>query len=299
MPKIKNMFKQAERMLVSQYLSLTSKHAKSETGAKNIHSISTLTRYKQALGQAGKWAHQNHGIARLNQLSPETARDYLRHRVEQGIGQKQLDNDRAAMQFVVGNLDRIKADHQSKLESRAYTKEQAERIADRQSERNCLASKIAYDAGLRAHELLTLRRIDEATPSNARQWRSDLFQGRSGDVYVVKGKGGLSRQVLISHELSRQLEARRFNEPQAVKDRGINYQARYDIGGGNAWSKSFSKASMTELGRSNGAHGLRHAYAQDRLDQLHKLGYSTQDAKQIISQELGHFRESVVAIYLR
>lgn len=115
----------------------------------------------------------------------------------------------------------------------------------------------------------------------------------------MTGKGGLSREVLISHGLSRQLEARRLDRVLTVRDRGINYQVHYDIGGGNGWSKSFSKTSMTELGRSNGAHGLRHAYAQDRLDQLHRLGYSTQDAKQIISQELGHFRESVVALYLR
>lgn len=49
-------------------------------------------------------------------------------------------------------------------------------------------------------------------------------------------------------------------------------------------------AQKTELGFSHGAHGLRHGYAQSRLATLRELGLSDKDAKQIISQEMGHFR---------
>ena len=41
------------------------------------------------------------------------------------------------------------------------TTEQAKAISLRQTERNQLATQIAYAAGLRAHELLTLAKSDE------------------------------------------------------------------------------------------------------------------------------------------
>ncbi len=55
--------------------------------------------------------------------------------------------------------------------------------------------------------------------------------------------------------------ARRLESGRVVTDRGITYRQHYDIGGGNAWSKSFSETSSRALGWSHGAHGLRHSYA--------------------------------------
>jgi len=295
------MEKQAEKVLRSRFLDLSSRHAaKSNEGSTGkIHSLSTFHRYNQALGQAGKWMRLKHGLSKIDKMTPDLAKAYLEYRRTEGIGQKQLDNDRNAMQFMTGKLDRVMSDQKPNLESRAYSRDEAERIAVRQSDRNSLATRIAHDAGLRAHELLTLQPADEAGPTHARQWRSDLFQGRTGVRYVVTGKGGLFREVLLSDELSKALEDRRLDEPRCVSDRGIHYEVRYDVSGGQRWSKSFSKRSMTELGHSKGAHGLRHGYAQSRLDTLRERGLSDKDAKQIISQELGHFREQIVEIYLR
>ena len=295
----KNMFKQAGSLLRARHLELSPKIDVKASDVPKIRSISTLERYKQALGQAGQWARQTHGITRLRQLTPDLAKAYLEARIEAGIGQKQLDNDRAAMQFVVGKLERLKSNITRELEPRAYTGRQAERIARRQHPHNALATRIAYNAGLRAHELLTLRRASEAAPTKGDQWRHDLFKGRSGERYVVSGKGGLTRQIMIDSDLASALEARRLATPAIVTDRRVYYRSRYDIGGGHRWSKSFSVASKRELGWSTGGHGLRHAHAQARLDHLTASGYSVKDAKQLVSQELGHFRASIVTTYLR
>ncbi len=299
MPKIKDMHQQADRLLGSRNLELGEKTQQSHDGAETIRSRSTFHRYKQALGQAGKWAYQHYGMKRLDHLTPEIAKAYLQQRVKDGIGQKQLHNDRRAMEFVVGKLDRAKAEKPQKLEPRAYTPKQAERIATRQTSHNSLATKVAYNAGLRAHELLTLRRADEGSPSTSRKWRDDRFHGREGERYLVTGKGGLVRQVMINPVLARELETRRLDTPMTIKDRGINYPVRYHIGGGNAWSKSFGQVSVRELGWSEGAHGLRHGHAQDRFEKLLDLGYHPKDAKGVLSQELGHFRYYVVDTYLR
>ena len=115
----------------------------------------------------------------------------------------------------------------------------------------------------------------------------------------MTGKGGLRREVLIPREIAIQLEARRLDTVRVVTDRGISYRQYYDIGGGNAWSKSFSEASSRILGWSHGAHGLRHSYAQERMRELLALGKPYYSARVIVSQELGHFRGDIVEVYLR
>ena len=187
---------QANRMLGKRFLDLGSRHAaKQAAGLKGnastgfIHSIATLRKHEFALKKAGEWLEQTFGVTRLDMISKEQAVAYLAHR--QGkVGQKQLDADRLALQFCrkVGDLARIKTDRIETKSGRAYTPGQVARIAERQSEHNGLATRIAYNAGLRAHELKTLRPIDQGKPSAHREWRPDRFLGRTGTRYLVVGK---------------------------------------------------------------------------------------------------------------
>lgn len=87
--------------------------------------------------------------------------------------------------------------------------------------------------------------------------------------------------------------------PREITDRGITYTQHYDLGGGNAWSHAFGRASTRVLGYSTGAHGLRHGYAQARLNELQGRGMTYRAALGIVSQEMGHFREDITEVYLR
>ena len=303
--KGKPMAEQA-RNLLKGHLALDSRHAaKKAAGVKGgrstgkIHSVATFNKYAGTLKNAGEWLKAEHKVRHLDKVTPEQAQAYLEHRQASGIGQKQLDADRNALQFITGKLDLVKAHKPQVLPPRAYSAEQVRLVASRQTERNALSTELVYRTGLRAHELLTLRARDEADPFAHRSWHADRFQGRDGVRYIVTGKGGLTREILIPHELARRLEQRRLDEPRTMTDRGIRYQSHYDINGGLAWSKSFSKASTTALARSAGGHGLRHSYAQERLSELQARYHSYKEAKLIVSQELGHFREDVVNAYLR
>lgn len=298
---------QANRMLGKRFLELGSRHATKQamglTGNAStgkIHSMGTFKKYEFALKKAGQWIEQHFGVTRIDAITKQQAQAYLDHRQAE-VGQKQLDADRLALRFCkhVGEIDRIKTERSASKSGRAYTPRQIEMIAARQADHNAIATRIAYNAGLRAHELQTLRRADEMTPSPHREWRQDRFLGRDGERYLVTGKGGLVREVMIDHQLARDLETRRLDEPRTVKDREISYQAHYNIGGGAAWSKAVSVAARRELGWSTGAHGLRHSYAQERMNELQANGYTYKDAKLVLSQELGHFREDVVNAYLR
>ena len=218
----------------------------------------------------------------------------------QSIGQKLLDQERQSIQLHLGiQLPVIHSELTQVLKSRAYTPEQVKAIAQSQTEKHRLATQIAYAAGLRAHELLTLQPIKNRAASEHRQWSSQRFVGKKGEIYTVIGKGGLIREVLIPSELANILETKRLENPILIKDRTINYIQYYAIGGGKNWSNSFSAASKRLLGWSHGAHGLRHSYAQQRMNELQQLGFLYPDALAIVSQTLGHFRPEITEVYLR
>ena len=275
----------------------TARHDNPDEG--KIHSIGTERAYEQALTGLADWMRENSNIGSLRDLDKETARNYLEERAED-VGQKTLDLDRQAINAFLGiNLERIESEKEALLTSRAYTQDQTRMVADAQTASHALATELAATAGLRAHELLTLRPASERPADTHREYRDDRFNGREGQIYTTEGKGGLCREVMVPHDLAGRLEATRLEQPRTVYDRGIKYQQHYDIGGGKRWSDSFSKASERALGWSTGAHGLRHTYAQERVLELQRQHYSFDDAKLVVSQEMGHFRADIIDTYLR
>ncbi len=271
-----------------------------------IASVGTVRAYESALRQVATTL-AGRGET-LREITPERAQSYLQERA-QVVGQKTLDQTRQAIQCMMQNyshqLERgeklpvVKSTLEQKLESRAYTPAQIEAVAAHQTPKNALATEIAYAAGLRAHELTTLRRIEERTPDH-RPAHPEKFAGREGAHYVTTGKGGLCREVVIPHELAARLEERRLEKPEMIVDRKIIYEKQYDIGYGQAFSQSFSSASQRALGWSEGAHGERHAYAQERMAELRgKQGLDREHAKSVVAQELGHFRPETTEVYLR
>lgn len=292
------------------------KFAKAETQAASvinalqrsgaIQSLRTADNYRQALTQVCRFV-KSERLGSLRDLTPEQAISYLEMRGEE-VGQKTLDQERhaiqAMMQHLTNKLDvkahlpSVKSDYQQILTSRSYTTQQVAMVAEAQRDMNSLSTQIAHAAGLRGHELLTLRRIEERDPSS-RPALAEKFQGREGERYTVKGKGGLVREVCIPKHLAQQLEARRLESPIKVTDRTVHYAQHYDINGGKKWSSSFTQASNRALGWSTGAHGLRHSYAQERMHELQSAGMNRNLALEVVSQEMGHFRPEITETYLR
>lgn len=244
-------------------------------------------------------------------ISPQQAMDYLQDRALE-VSQSTLDMERQALTMMFRHvthqldpehsLERVFVPAPEELEARAYTQEQVSLILERQTDRNALATEIAHAAGLRAHELLTLNH-PTIQPADFRDKQPEArelkFEGREGVVYTVVGKGGLVREVMLPMDLAQRLEESRLSEPVTVYDRRIEYQCHYDVGGGRSWSQSFSSASERALGWSSGAHGLRHSYAQERMEELQSAGYTREISLAIVSQEMGHFRPDITEVYLR
>lgn len=296
MPSFRKPKAQAERAVQAMLRIGSARHTNRQD--QKIHSLGTKRNTIQALTRVTEWIQKNR-LGDLRSLTKERAIQYLEERSEE-VGQKMLNQERQAIQKHLNlSLPVIQSELTQVQKSRAYTARQIGLIADAQSEKNKLATKIAYAAGLRAHELLTLQRKEERSASTHRTWSADRFIGRSGEVYTVVGKGGLIREVLIPAELALALENKHLATPKKTKDRDIDYMQHYNINGGVTWSSSFSAASKRVLTWSNGAHGVRHSYAQERLEELKLHHYVHEDALGIVSQEMGHFRSKITKIYLR
>jgi len=281
------------------------RHANKDDG--KIHSVGTARQYEQIFKNVAAWLDAK-GYKTLNIITADQSNEYLAER-STDIAQKQLNNERRALELHLRHmqknpgikLDRIKSEVEIIQRSRAYTVDQVDLVQRTMTERTALSTQIALAAGLRASELLTLRRSEERSPSTHRTWSDKLYAGgREGwSRYTVKGKGGLVREVRLPTALANQLEGRRLDTPVAVKDRGVNHEKHYDLSGGNAFSAQFSTAAKKMLGWSEGAHGLRHTYAQRRIDELRDNGHHYPAALAIVSQELGHFRPEITEVYLR
>ena len=298
MPSFRSAKAQAAHAVSSKIALGASRHDNKDDGL--IHAVRTAQAYKGALTGYTEFLQDNR-LGDLKSATAETAQMYLAERQEARLSQKTLDQDRQAIQcHLAQKLDRVQALEKTALSTRSYTRDQVREIASNQSGRNSLATQITHAAGLRASELNTLRPVSERPASTHRTWSADRFTGRSGERYTVAGKGGLIREVLIPHELAVRLEATRIaGGPVPVTDRGVHGEKYYNIGGGKNWSTSFSRVSENRLGWSNGGHGLRHSYAQQRMGELQGGGFQYELALATVAQELGHFSPSTTEAYLR
>ena len=180
MPSFRKAADQADRMIRRSLALKTKRHDNRDDG--KIHSRGTARAYQQALTGAATWLQEKANNQALERMTVEQAHQYLQERRET-VRQKTLDLDRQALQILpqIGKLDRIESRlDPSPLEigGRAYTSVQVQMVAAAQSERHALATEIAHAAGLRGHELLTLRRADEQAASTHRKWSAERFEGR-------------------------------------------------------------------------------------------------------------------------
>jgi len=298
---------QAQKIFLSHYNGLGI--AKNSASKPLIHSVNLMNKSIQMVAKVSKEL----GVKRVNNISVKKASRYFEGLVEQGVVKSHILAQRLAVEralsairktdikISINNLEKATEKAELAIKSRVYTSKEIAIIAKNQEQHNKLATIVAYYAGLRAKELLTLVKKSDTNrqPSSSRIWSKNRFKGIEGTVFLVTGKGGLTREVIIPNHIAATLEKVKLHQPREVIDRGTKYLQHYDIGGGQSWSQSFSEQSREQLGYSLGGHSVRHMYAQKRIKNNQSRKMNLENAKFIVSQELGHFRPTVTNTYLR
>lgn len=274
-------------------------------------SIGTQNTYRDCLRVFCDFIKENQ-LGDLKNVTRDVVNRFLAHK-EATVGQKTCEKYKQALQAFLrarGDLDKtqtlppVHSAEPQNLSRRAYTAAQVQMIQAHLTKSLAFSTELSYRCGLRAHELLTIRRIDEKRPDrrfhkNGTEKKTPWkFADRDGEPYVVTGKGGLTREIRIPSDLAERLEKLRLPKARRVTDRGIYYRQDYDLTGGKRFTDCFRRASIRALGWSTGAHGLRHSYAQERLREL-QFHCNYELSKETVSQEMGHFRPDITDAYLR
>lgn len=271
-----------------------------------------LTRFAMYLAQSGntlRSATQESAIGFLETLSAmkmaQSTINLYRQAIEAMFKAMGKDEEISPMMRVMAQVEKSK---RHKRIRGAYTKVQIDLICTHLSERYALATRILYETGMRAEEILTLRPRTERVPEEGLDGsdglvalpRNQLFGKENCVPYTVvnkqfagvgKRKEGtrkaVRREVWIPIGLSKELETYRRPEPVVVSDLGNKMESLYTIQGGTRLTHAFSVASQRALGWSRGITGMLCTYAQNRADFLTEtLSYAT--ALEIITVEMGN-----------
>jgi len=182
----------------------------------------------------------------------------------------------------------VEAEPVMMVTSNPYTAEQVSAIVEQQVTRNKLATRLAFETGVKAGEIASLRpplfRAVEGEILHAK----GLFAGLENIViYTVENGRHVSRRIAVSKTLAEDLEASRLARPMEMREGKKSLKCFYDIGSGHAWVKSIAEASYSALGLTYGTQGLRHAYIHRRAQALARLGFGPSDRVAIIAIETG------------
>jgi len=177
--------------------------------------------------------------------------------------------------------------------SRAYTADQIRLVQCLLAPAARLATVVMVESGCRVEDLATLCPAAERPLSNARldQLRPDRFSGREAwPRFTFIGKGGHEYLSSVRPETARSLESIRLETPRDFIHRGLEHSTKqyYALPAGNPLSQQWTRASHHALGYSHGIHGLRHTFAQQRMDELTRSGITWSLALERTSQLMGH-----------
>jgi integrase len=290
----------AERLVQKSLALGLSRHEYPELVKAKVTSVMTADAHASALTQFAKHLIAERG-KHLKNASSSDAKEYL-EKIALSKKQSTVSLSRQAINLhllplqpathVVSALSTVPV-------NRAYSSPQIKLLCDAASQSLALSIGLAYSAGLRAMELVSIGPSNERFSSN-RNWDEKRFWGRKHYIaFIVHGKGGLHREVRAEPELAERLMALRRLSPISVSNRHARLVSHFDLIGGHDFSIQFTRLSNDALGFSHGAHGLRHSYAQLRLHELLCLGLSIDEAIKVVSQEMGHFAIKNTMAYLR
>jgi len=240
-----------------------------ESGHKvstKLHSVKSIINLRRELTDLAAYAKVEHGVGKIDKIDASIVRSWI---AGKDIGYRTASN-------YLSNLNKI-ADHlsisrQEVAEIRQELSPQLPRPAkDRRSykhldrlqvaERSMPAMRLQRDYGLRA---------GAATHIN-------LDKQLHGNVLRYQEKGGKWSKKVLDKDLVSQLHKNAQNGLYSVNYKTYTRDLRQGIENlGEEW---------------HGTHGLRHSYAQRRLEEGATLAE--------VSAEMGHVREEITLAYLR
>lgn len=270
-------------------------------GAKTSHDINATigitswASYDKFCSQTkvfASWCFGN-GCNNINQIKPEHVTGFLSALVDRGYARNTVQGYAAAINKMAVMLDRgltgtgTRADKWSKAidtvradintcvqkdtTTRAYADPQAI-VAAMPDDRLQLCASMQLDHGLR---------IADATKINAHNISAD-----DKFLTVANSKNGQDITIALRPGEADHIRA-------IADDKGMVSVKQSE------YRAALSKACADTGQAYTGSHGLRHNYAQHRMDELTNSGMSYSKALDQTASEMGHHRSEITTVYLR
>jgi site-specific recombinase XerD len=238
-----------------------------------FHSYKSLDNARRDLMNLGKFAKEEFGIKDMRQIDQEVAREWI---YQKDVTARTASNYLSEIMKVREHFS-IKAEEIADLRQEFHqnlpkTREKAQmtrsyknldKVAGIINQRSKIAYELQYKHGLR---------VKEATHINVKKQMT-------GNILQVQAKGGKPVIVEISKELEKEIRE------YAKEHKGV-----YEIDR-STYARDLRSAIEEAGNKWNGTHGMRHSYAQNKLEE----GYT----KAEVSEAMGHVREEITNVYLR
>jgi hypothetical protein len=254
-----------------------------------ITSYATLHKFQGNVEKFGSWCFDN-GINNINQIKPEHVAGFISELCEREYAKSTVQGYCASIEKFAEVMDRVApcmtprsetwheaiqsckaeiADCPVNNEPRAYADPNA-MIDALDSPQLQLVATMQLEYGLR---------IADATKLDAGKIEGNILT-------VENSKNGQDLKVELRPET-----IEKINE-LADPDGKISIKQ-------SVYRSELKEACESTGQKWNGTHGLRHNYAQDRMDTLTNEGKSWTEALYIVSEEMGHHRVDITLTYLR
>ncbi|MCX8021354.1 MAG: tyrosine-type recombinase/integrase [Syntrophorhabdaceae bacterium] len=255
----------------------------------NIYSYKTADRYRDIAKDLLKYVKENFRIKDIEKLDNPHVISFLQYKIDSGCSKTTMHLYCSAIEKLEVALNRYselnhlgtiyhfdltsireqmqKMEKDLKVRSYDDPKNILNQIPDVKFQ---VAAILQYEAGLRISEAIHIR-------------EGQLKKIKDGFSLEIKGKGGKLREVKISKALGEAI--------LLLMEDGLFQIDR------NKYSSALKKACYETGQRWHGSHGLRHNYGQEKY--LHYALQDPENAKQMVSKDLGHNRENITNTYLR
>lgn len=278
-----------------------------EVGKKTgVHSFKTKETYLTPWRGVLSHAKENFGVKDIEKITGDHVRSYLLSKIDERVSKSTFKTYASAMQKLEVALNRFNDSNESfhgKIDynftqdindvrelgrdlapfagTRAY--DDPHELVRHVEDRFRLLAEIQLEAGLRVHELGTIR--PEKTFG---EQKFTLVPGRKAGVFEVKGKGGKVRKVGVSPQTYQKMLA-------ALDSNGGRFRFSE-----KEYNEALKGASERTGQSYNASHGLRWNYAREMMVSLQRDGkHSYEQSLRHVSEMMGHNRPDITEHYLR
>ncbi|KAA0259083.1 phage integrase family protein [Deferribacter autotrophicus] len=280
-----------------------SRNVSGKTGAHNqkvsdkVHSYRYKDEVLRTARELAQFARENFGIKDMEKIRDDVVKAYVDYKIEDGLTYRTISTYIAHLSKVAIGLEKIAEEKgkEYKAFSREFLKEvrqEAKQHAVKNIHQNRAYSnpeKIIANLSAPEHKLvaeLQLNhglRVIEASRFSPEQLKED-----NKIEYV--GKGGKMMEKVLDSALYDKLKS---NVEKAVNEGKVGFEVDYQ-----EFLKDLKRACEIIGEEYHASHGFRYNYAQNRLMEYINEGYSPDEARQLVSEDLGHNRPEITKHYL-